>query len=612
MAVVVAVLFSAAPPAFAATSATVDVQEVTFSPSTVAVDVGGTVTWTFNGAGEHSITADSGAFDSNPSCSTASLTDCATAGAAAFTATFPAAGSYAYYCRIHGAPGGVGMAGVVVVSTPDTTPPAAVSALVASAADRQVTLHWTNPADADFTGVVVRRAEGSVAPASATDGEAVYSGPATTATATGLTNGTTYAFAVFARDAGANTSAPTSVTAVPRDPELTALRIARAPATVLYGTPVTIGARLLLTATGGGLPGQPVEVVTRRRGTTAWTPITRLVTSVTGDVTYRHVPHYNADYAVRHLYTPMYAASISPVAPVASRPRISARLSSLVVERGANVTLSGSVLPAHAGQGVYLQRYAAGAWHRVALTTLSSTGGYVFGIKASIVGTYQYRAYKPADTDHLSAVTSAVKLTVLDRTLSSGMSGVDVLALQRRLAELHYDPGAANGYFGYDTLHAVYAFQKQNALPRTGVVTPGVRARLSQPTAALLAHPVAGTSVEVDLTKQVLYFAQDGVVRRILDVSTGSGQLYTVDGITSRAITPEGAFRIERKIDGVRVSRLGELYRPAYFFQGYAIHGNGSVPVYPASHGCIRITNPAMNRLFALLTIGARVWVYRS
>jgi lipoprotein-anchoring transpeptidase ErfK/SrfK len=36
------------------------------------------------------------------------------------------------------------------------------------------------------------------------------------------------------------------------------------------------------------------------------------------------------------------------------------------------------------------------------------------------------------------------------------------------------------------------------------------------------------------------------------------------------------------------------------------------VPFTPASHGCIRITVPAMNRLFDLLTIGLPVYVYRS
>jgi N-acetylmuramoyl-L-alanine amidase len=35
------------------------------------------------------------------------------------------------------------------------------------------------------------------------------------------------------------------------------------------------------------------------------------------------------------------------------------------------------------------------------------------------------------------------------------------------------------------------------------------------------------------------------------------------------------------------------------------------VPAYPASHGCVRVTVPAMNRLWPLLRVGMPVSVYR-
>ena len=77
-----------------------------------------------------------------------------------------------------------------------------------------------------------------------------------------------------------------------------------------------------------------------------------------------------------------------------------------------------------------------------------------------------------------------------------------------------------------------------------------------------------------------------------------------------KAHTPRGTFSIYRKIDGIRVSKLGELYRPSYFYKGWAIHGNGSVPTYPASHGCVRITNHAADLLFSTLAVGTKVVVY--
>ncbi|MGC1210903.1 MAG: L,D-transpeptidase [Micromonospora sp.] len=43
----------------------------------------------------------------------------------------------------------------------------------------------------------------------------------------------------------------------------------------------------------------------------------------------------------------------------------------------------------------------------------------------------------------------------------------------------------------------------------------------------------------------------------------------------------------------------GEVSRPKYFEeQGIAIHGYTSVPPYPASHGCVRVTLPAMDWLW--------------
>ena len=119
--------------------------------------------------------------------------------------------------------------------------------------------------------------------------------------------------------------------------------------------------------------------------------------------------------------------------------------------------------------------------------------------------------------------------------------------------------------------------------------------------------------MEIDLTKQVLYLSEGGVLRRILDVSSGNGAYYTSEGVRHRAVTPMGSFSITRKInDPHHESPLGVLYRPAYFYSGFAVHGSASVPTYPASHGCVRITNPAMDRLYDLLVIGTPVTVFRS
>ena len=64
---------------------------------------------------------------------------------------------------------------------------------------------------------------------------------------------------------------------------------------------------------------------------------------------------------------------------------------------------------------------------------------------------------------------------------------------------------------------------------------------------------------------------RDGKIVEILDASSASGQTYTVDGDVRLAVTPQGSFVIQRKIDAWRRSKLGLLYRPAAFIGGYAL-----------------------------------------
>jgi peptidoglycan hydrolase-like protein with peptidoglycan-binding domain len=196
--------------------------------------------------------------------------------------------------------------------------------------------------------------------------------------------------------------------------------------------------------------------------------------------------------------------------------------------------------------------------------------------------------------------------------LSSGASGAQVKALQHRLGELGYQVQAADGQFGGETLHSVVAFQKVNRLGRDGVVGPITRKALEHPRTPRPRSTKAGFHVEADLTLQVVYMVKDGKIQEILDASSASGQTYTVDGDVRLAVTPQGSFVIQRKIDAWRKSKLGLLYRPAYFTGGYALHGAYSVPPFPASHGCIRITTTAMDRWFAKLPVGTPFLVYRS
>jgi plastocyanin len=91
----------------------VEVIDSAFNPVSLTVKVGTTVDWSQTGSAPHSVTADDGSFDSSPGCKN-DTTKCLQAGSD-YSRAFPKAGRYQYYCVIHGAKGGVGMAGTVVV-----------------------------------------------------------------------------------------------------------------------------------------------------------------------------------------------------------------------------------------------------------------------------------------------------------------------------------------------------------------------------------------------------------------------------------------------------------------------------------------------------------------
>ncbi len=99
-----------------------------FVEDEIRIPVGATVVWTHAGQRPHTVTADDGSFDSG----TLNSGD-------TFSFTFDQAGVYPYYCELHGASNGGGMAGVVIVGdaaqTPDATEPSASAYVTVSMED---------------------------------------------------------------------------------------------------------------------------------------------------------------------------------------------------------------------------------------------------------------------------------------------------------------------------------------------------------------------------------------------------------------------------------------------------------------------------------------------
>jgi hypothetical protein len=104
------------------------------------------------------------------------------------------------------------------------TPPGPVTAVIATPTTTSIALSWTDPADASFTSVMIRRAQGATPPATATAGTLVVDAakPATSYTNTGLASGTQYSYALFAHDGTPGYAAAATVTSTTLTPGKTA------------------------------------------------------------------------------------------------------------------------------------------------------------------------------------------------------------------------------------------------------------------------------------------------------------------------------------------------------------------------------------------------------
>ena len=166
------------------------------------------------------------------------------------------------------------------------------------------------------------------------------------------------------------------------------------------------------------------------------------------------------------------------------------------------------------------------------------------------------------------------------------------------LADLGFlAPGGITGRADDETSVAVLAFEKWAGLPRDGGLDARVRAalQLAVRPEPLLRRP--GKRVEIDLGRQVALQIVDDRVERVFHISSGAG-----------GATPAGSFRVYRK-ERMSWSVPFSSWMPwaSYFVGGIAFHAYGSVPAYPASHGCIRMMARDAPLLYAFATHGTPV-----
>jgi lipoprotein-anchoring transpeptidase ErfK/SrfK len=276
------------------------------------------------------------------------------------------------------------------------------------------------------------------------------------------------------------------------------------------------------------------------------------------------------------------------------RPSLHATLAGSRVA-GAPLRLAAALEPTQAGR-VRVQVIRGGE------TTFdrSFAGGARVALGTSAIGAVRVRL-TTLPRPGFDSVSRELTAILRPPSLSVGTTSPAVTELAHRLAALHYAVPSFSSTFSYDFVETVWAFQKVQGLERTGAVDAQLWTRLDNPRIPHARYSEPADHIEVDKTHQVLYIVRGGQIALISPVATAGIAGY---------YTPEGRFAIYRKVTGWDHSRLGVLFDPMYFVGGYAIHGGDPVPPYPASHGCVRVPDFVIYRLFTSEPYGETVYVY--
>jgi N-acetylmuramoyl-L-alanine amidase len=320
------------------------------------------------------------------------------------------------------------------------------------------------------------------------------------------------------------------------------------------------------------------------------------------------------------------AFGLAPATASASTPhsgvarKVVVTLESGYVKPRTATVIEATVTPREAGRTVLLRVSGGHHYRNLATATTNAKGVATFRHVFGTLGTLKLRPEVLATGTEPQLTGAPVAEDVVAQLpfvlpagvqLQAGAQGPLVADLQSRLTALGYWLGGPGGYFGDATQQAVYALEKAAGISRSGVVGAQFVAALNADTVPA-PRTTSGNAIDVDLGRDLLEIVQNGQLKYVLNTSTGGGYTYVEDGATNVAITPTGVYKTQRVVDGTVTDSLGTLWRPRFFVGGYAIHGDSYVPSYPASHGCVRVSNEAIDWIWAtnLDPIGETVDVY--
>lgn len=184
------------------------------------------------------------------------------------------------------------------------------------------------------------------------------------------------------------------------------------------------------------------------------------------------------------------------------------------------------------------------------------------------------------------------------RIMDPLMEGPDVQYVQKRLTELGFYTGAIDGVYGPQTRDAVIRAQQSFVLATDGIVGPDT-------------YNALGLSPEDDVTiapEYVIFVDTRTLQLSLLQFGRQIGVFPVAVG-TPNTPTPLGDWKIIQKIrnpGGPFGARWMKFNCP---WGGYGIHGtdNEASIGSAASHGCIRMREEDIIRVYDLVSLGTRV-----
>jgi lipoprotein-anchoring transpeptidase ErfK/SrfK len=274
---------------------------------------------------------------------------------------------------------------------------------------------------------------------------------------------------------------------------------------------------------------------------------------------------------------------------------------SATILAGDRFRIRGAVKPYIAGQTVVVRFYRGdkkiGSKKVAVKASGDSAGVFVLGYRAGKAGHITVRASHRATAELATLVAKARGVDVLPLRASPGSKGLAVRVLQRKLKALGYVIGA-KGVYDARTARAVLAFRKVTGMARTQIASKDVFRKLAHGAGTFkVRFPKQGKHVEADLSLQVLALIRGRKVERIYPISSGKPSTPTV----------LGTFKVYSKTPGTNAK--GMVFT-SYFHGGYGIHGYAEVPIYAASHGCLRTPVPDAVPIFNWISYGDDVDVY--